>query len=299
MAVDRSVLDEVIAAIEPPDAEIAAAARARLAGAGALEPVAALAVGVSAMRRRVGPPVERKTIVAFAADLGDAPSCAGELRAAAAGTAPLAVLARAAGANMLLVDAGVRGAAEADLGPGVTALRAGDGAGDPASGRTMTDEQSLVAVQTGIALVLSLASEGVDVLAVGDLAPAGRAAAAGLARALLGALPPPPLAALSQRGGLQHGAIAGVCLAAAAIRVPVVLDGPSAAAAALCAARLAPAAAGYFVAAQAPGDDAEAAALAALALAPLAATSRRGDGSGAALVLPLVDAAARLAREIR
>jgi nicotinate-nucleotide--dimethylbenzimidazole phosphoribosyltransferase len=190
------------------------------------------------------------------------------------------VLARAAGARMFLVDAGLIGAAQLDLGAGVLQMRIGDGAGDPASGATMTEEQALMSVQTGIALALSLASEGLDVLAIGDLAPAGRAAARGLVVALAAVA---PLAALARAGGFQHGLLAGLCIAGAAMHMPVVLDGASADAAGRLAARLAPAAAGYQIPSSALGD---------LGVA-------RGDGSGAAAGLPLLDVAARLARELK
>jgi nicotinate-nucleotide--dimethylbenzimidazole phosphoribosyltransferase len=279
---DASVLTEVAAAVEPVDEAARAAARARLTGAngGGLGRFEQLAVELAGMRRRVDAPVARKTLVAVAADLGDTDAAAiAALRSAAAGRAPVAVLARAASAQMMLVDAGLRGAAEADLGAGVLQLRVADGAADPASGATMTEEQALTSVQTGIALALSLASEGVDVLALGDLAPAGRAAARGLVVALAAVA---PLAALARAGGFQHGVLGGLCIAGAAMHVPVVLDGPSADAAGRLAARLAPAAAGYQI---------PAASLADFGIA-------RGDGSGAAAALPVLDVAARLAREL-
>ncbi len=281
MGMDASVLTEVAAAVEPVDETARAAARKRLAAAGGgfgrLEP---LIVELAGMRRRVDAPVERKTLVAVVADLGAAdPAASAALAAAASGRAPLAVLARAAGARMLLVDAGLAGAADPEPGAGIMQLRVTDGAGDPGAGATMSADHALMAVQTGIALALSLASEGVDVIALGDLAPAGRAAARGLIAALAALA---PLEALARAGGLQHGVLAGLCIAGAAMHVPVILDGPSADAAGRLAARLAPSAAGY----QLPAS----------ALAELGGT--RGDGCGAAAVLPILDVAARLAREL-
>jgi nicotinate-nucleotide--dimethylbenzimidazole phosphoribosyltransferase len=277
---DASVLTEVAAAVEPVDEEVRAAARMRLAASGGLGRFESLAVELAGMRRRVDAPVARKAIIAVAADLGPPdPGAAQALRAAASGRAPLAVLARAADARMHLVDAGLAGAADADLGPGVLQLRVGDGAADPTSGATMTEEQALMSVQTGIALALSLVAEGVDVLALGDLAPAGRAAARGLVVALAAVA---PLAALARAGGFQHGVLGGLCIAGAAMHLPVILDGVSADAAGRLAARLAPASAGYQIPASSLGE---------LGVS-------RGDGSGAAAGLPLLDIAARLAREL-
>ena len=278
---DASVLTEVAAAVEPVDEEARTAARARLALGGGLGRLEALAVELAGIRRRVDAPVARKAIIALAADLGAPdPAATLALRAASSGRSALAVLARAADAHMHLVDAGLAGAADADLGAGVLQLRIGDGAGDPATGVTMSEEQALTSVQTGIALALSLASEGVDLLALGDLAPAGRAASRGLVVALAAVA---PLAALARAGGFQHGVMAGLCIAGAAMHLPVVLDGPSADAAGRLAARLAPAAAGYQLPASSLGE---------LGVS-------RGDGSGAAAGLPLLDVAARLARELQ
>src|SRR5689334_6943921 len=117
---DASVLNEVAAAVEPVDEAARAAARTRLASGGGLGRLESLAIELAGMRRRVDAPVARKSIIAVAADLGPPDVAAAQaLRAAASGRAPLAVLARAADARMHLVDAGLAGAADADLGPGV------------------------------------------------------------------------------------------------------------------------------------------------------------------------------------
>lgn len=287
--VDTSVLDEVIGAITAPDQAVGQAVAERLgASRERLGELGALAVRLSAMRRRAGPPTERRVMIAVGADLGET-SCAAAVRAAAAGTTPLAAVARSVGARLVVVDAGVRGAGNDGLGPAVIALRAGDGARDPGSGAAMSASQAVVAVQSGIALVLSLVSEGLDVLAIGDLAEAGNAAAPGIGKALGGQLPPPPLVALARHGGFQHGVLAGVILAAAAVRVPVLLDGPSAAAAALLASRFAPDATAYVVHAAGPTQ-----------VRPLlAGAPSLGDGTAAALAMPVLGAAAHLAEALR
>jgi nicotinate-nucleotide--dimethylbenzimidazole phosphoribosyltransferase len=104
-----------------------------------------------------------------------------------------------------------------------------------------------------------------------------------------------PLGVLAAVGGLEHAALAGVALAAAGHRLPVVLDGISSLAAALLAVRLAPAATGYLIAGHRPAEPGAALALDALGLESLLDLGLRlGEGSGGLLAVPLVTAAARV-----
>jgi nicotinate-nucleotide--dimethylbenzimidazole phosphoribosyltransferase len=104
---------------------------------------------------------------------------------------------------------------------------------------------------------------------------------------------------LADVGGLEHAAIAGFLLGAAALHTPVVLDGVIACSAALVAQALAPEAVGYWVAGHRSSEPGASAALAHLGLKPLVDLDLRlGEGSGAALAVPLVQAAARLLGEM-
>jgi nicotinate-nucleotide--dimethylbenzimidazole phosphoribosyltransferase len=99
----------------------------------------------------------------------------------------------------------------------------------------------------------------------------------------------------SQAGGYEIVGMAGVILAAARARIPVVLDGFIVAAAALIAQAIAPASIGYCIASHRSQERGHALALQALGLRPLFDLELRlGEGSGAALALPLVEAAARM-----
>jgi nicotinate-nucleotide--dimethylbenzimidazole phosphoribosyltransferase len=101
-----------------------------------------------------------------------------------------------------------------------------------------------------------------------------------------------PLDVLRKVGGLEIGGLVGVALGAAARRVPVVVDGFIATAAALLAAEFAPAVRSYLIAAHRSAEPGHQAALAHLELEPLFALDLRlGEGTGAALALPLLDAA--------
>jgi nicotinate-nucleotide--dimethylbenzimidazole phosphoribosyltransferase len=108
-----------------------------------------------------------------------------------------------------------------------------------------------------------------------------------------------PIAALAGVGGLEHAAVVGYLLAAAALRTPVILDGVIACSAALVAREIAPDAADYWVAGHRSVEPGASAALVHLGLAPLVDLDLRlGEGSGAALAVPLVQAAARILREV-
>lgn len=108
-----------------------------------------------------------------------------------------------------------------------------------------------------------------------------------------------PLDVLAAVGGLEHAGIAGFVLGAAALRVPVVLDGVIAGAAALVAAALCPDAIGACVAGHRSAEPGHAAAIAALGLRPLVDLELRlGEGTGALLALPLVQGAVRVLHEV-
>ena len=107
------------------------------------------------------------------------------------------------------------------------------------------------------------------------------------------------LDSLAKVGGLEIGCLAGIALAAAEARVPVVLDGFITTAAALVAWRLNPAVKEYFIASHRSVEPGHRAALQALELEPLLDLSLRlGEGTGAALAFGLVDASLKLLAEM-
>ncbi len=104
----------------------------------------------------------------------------------------------------------------------------------------------------------------------------------------------------SEVGGYEIVGLAGVLLAAAAARVPVLLDGFIVAAAALLARAIAPTAIEYCIAAHRSREAGHAVALRALGLVPLFDLDLRlGEASGAALAFPLCEAAARMLVEMK
>ncbi len=103
----------------------------------------------------------------------------------------------------------------------------------------------------------------------------------------------------SEVGGYEIVGLAGVILCAARARIPVILDGYIVAAAALIAGAIAPNALQYCIAAHRSQEPGHALALEALGLQPLFDLGLRlGEASGAALAMPLVEAAARMVAEM-
>jgi nicotinate-nucleotide--dimethylbenzimidazole phosphoribosyltransferase len=108
-----------------------------------------------------------------------------------------------------------------------------------------------------------------------------------------------PLAILAEVGGLEHAAMAGFIVAGAALQVPVVVDGVIAAASLLVASRLVPGVEQCVIAGHRSVEPGSSAVLAALRLEPLLDLALRlGEGTGAVLALPLVEASARVLHEM-
>ena len=107
------------------------------------------------------------------------------------------------------------------------------------------------------------------------------------------------LGVLARVGGLEIAALVGVILGSAARRLPVFVDGFITTAAALVASELCPASRNYLIAAHRSVERGHTAALEHLELEPLLALDMRlGEGTGAALALPIVDAALALLDEM-
>ncbi|MCX7634909.1 MAG: nicotinate-nucleotide--dimethylbenzimidazole phosphoribosyltransferase, partial [Syntrophales bacterium] len=116
-------------------------------------------------------------------------------------------------------------------------------------------------------------------------------------RALAGNRPVPedPVGVLAAVGGFEIGGIAGLIIGAAALGKPVLVDGFIATAGAIIAARLAPLSSQYMIASHRSQERGHHLALACLGKKPLLDLDLRlGEGTGAALAMPLVDAAAAI-----
>lgn len=112
--------------------------------------------------------------------------------------------------------------------------------------------------------------------------------------------PHDPVDVLAKVGGYEIAGLAGAVLGAAAVRVPVVCDGFIATAGALIACRLAPRAADYLFVSHRSQEVGHETMIELLGLKPLLDLSMRlGEGTGAALAMHLVEASARVLRDIK
>jgi nicotinate-nucleotide--dimethylbenzimidazole phosphoribosyltransferase len=306
---------------------------------GALGELEALSVHLAGLAAVDPPPLPEPAVVVFAADHGvhaqGVSPWPQEVTAQMAanistGGAVVNALAAQTGARVVVVDVGV--AADLSRLPGVLDRKVAPGPADLTRGPAMTREQAVLAVEVGIALAEHLVDEGARCLLTGDMGIANTTASAALIAAMLGldpavvtgrgtgiddatlehktavvrsalALhapdPADPVGVLAAVGGLEHAGLLGLVLGASARRIPVILDGVIAGAAALVAARLHPDALVAAVAGHRSAEPGHAHALAALGLRPLIDLDLRlGEGSGALLALPLVQAAARVLRDV-
>ena len=104
--------------------------------------------------------------------------------------------------------------------------------------------------------------------------------------------PSDPLDILAKVGGFEIGGIAGLILGAAACRRPVLVDGFISTAGALLAQSLAPVSAEYMISAHASSEPGHRRMMQLLGKEPLLDLGLRlGEGTGAALAMPLLDAA--------
>jgi nicotinate-nucleotide--dimethylbenzimidazole phosphoribosyltransferase len=111
--------------------------------------------------------------------------------------------------------------------------------------------------------------------------------------------PQDPIGVLAAVGGLEIAGLVGAILVAAAARVPIVLDGFITGAAALVATAIAPNLPDRLLAAHRSVEPGHAIVLDRLGLRPILELDLRlGEGSGAALAIPIIRAAARICGEM-
>ncbi len=306
---------------------------------GSLGRLEELARRLAVIRGGTPPRVEHPVIFTFAADHGVAAEgvsaypqsvTAQMVENFLRGGAAVNVLARDARARVVVADFGV--ANPVAQSEGLIECRLGPGTASMVRGPAMTREQALEALDVGARLAETAIGEGADLLGTGEMGIGNTTAASAITAAITGmpaetvtgrgtgideaawrrkvevvrrALeingpdPADGLDVLAKVGGFEIGGLAGVILAGAAHRVPTVIDGFIATAAALVAVALAPAARGVLLAAHRSAEPGHAHALAHLGLTPyLDLSMRLGEGTGAALFIHLARAAARIYTEM-
>jgi nicotinate-nucleotide--dimethylbenzimidazole phosphoribosyltransferase len=242
--------------------------------------------------------------------------------------AAINVLASLEDCRIEVVDVGVAG--NPDLPPGVRNERVRGGTRDLSVEAAMTDDELSAALEVGARCAREAAGRGVQLLIAGDMGIANTTAAACLICAFTKAPPEQvvgrgtgvddaglakkrdvvaaalarvaavtssedPRKLFAQIGGLEIAAMAGLYIEAARQGIPVLLDGYISGAAALAAAALAPGALRWMLASHRSAEGGHSIALQALGLEPLVDLRMRlGEGSGAALTLPIIKAALSL-----
>ena len=303
---------------------------------GSLGRIEALAVQLGLLQDTLRPMVE-PTVLVFAGDHGAAPGVsaypssvtAAMVGAYLRGGAAVNLFAAQAGARLLVVDAGV--AADLAPHPGLTRAKVRPGTRDWRTGPAMTPVELDQALRAAAGMVDRLADEGCTVLALGEMGIGNTASAALLAHkvagldldALIGrgaglddaglsrkraavaagaARTAPLLAprdALAEYGGYETAMLAGAILRASDRRVCVLVDGVIVTAAAVVAHAMRPDCLGCCVFAHRSAELGHDLMLVHLGATPLLDLGMRlGEGTGAALAIPLLRAAASVLSEM-
>ena len=249
-----------------------------------------------------------------------------------AGGAVINAMARVARASVVVVDMGVNACMEDLVEKGlILGRKMGQGTGDISHGPAMTADEARRCIEVGMELALEL-SQRFDILATGEMG-IGNTTASSVITAVITAKDPDQVTGrgtgidevqfrhkvsvikkimavnqpnpkdgidiLAKVGGYEIGGLAGLILGAASQKKPVIVDGFISTAAALIAHCVCPISAEYMISAHRSVERGHKAALAYLGKEPLIDLDLRlGEGTGAALAFPLVEASARILNEV-
>jgi len=302
--------------------------------AGALGRLETLAIELAGLQHRERPRAARAPIIVFAGDHGIAAQGVSAypqgvtiamMANFAGGGAAISVLARELGSSLEVVDAGTL--AETPM-PGVVTDKPRRGSRDFSREAALEPGELAFALDCGQRAVARAAASEPDLLILGEMGIGNTTSAAAIAAALLGvsadkmtglgtgldaagrerkahiidaalarhglagAAPETILCAV---GGLEIAAICGAVVASAQRRLPVLVDGFIVSVAALAAARLNPSCRPYLIFSHRSVEQGHRLVLEALAARPLLDLDLRlGEGSGAALALPVLRLACAL-----
>jgi nicotinate-nucleotide--dimethylbenzimidazole phosphoribosyltransferase len=335
--------EELIIQIQPLDLTAMEGARGRQATLtkphGSLGRLEEISIRVAGMTANPMPRLKHKVVVVMAGDHGvveeGVSAYPKEVTAQMvlnflSGGAAINVLARQAGARVVIVDMGVASDLPSD--PNLTGSKIGRGTANLAKGQAMTRAEATEAILAGAQIVEKEIRRGADILATGDMGIGNTTPSAAIAAVLSGRSADEiagrgtgvddagllrkisairrgleinhpnaddGLDVLAKVGGFEIGGLAGVILAAAANRKPVIVDGFISGAAAMIAVSLAPRVRDYLIASHISEERGHGIMLDWLGLKPLLDLNMRlGEGTGAVLAMNLVDAACRTLTEM-
>lgn len=247
----------------------------------------------------------------------------------ASGISGVAVLARYAGAELRVVDLGIDGEVKAE---GVIDRKIRRSTSSFLKGPAMSRDEAVRAIETGIEIAESAINDGADLLGTGEIGIGNTSTSSAVLYAFTGADPDTivgrgagltdqglarkkaviregvefnrpdpsdPVDVLSKVGGFDIAGLTGVYLAAAANRVPVVIDGFISGTAAVAAAKLAPKSVNFMFASHRSAEPGAAIISGILGLSPMLDMNMRlGEGTGCALAFNIIEAAARIINEM-
>ena len=306
---------------------------------GSLGKLEELARRLAVIQGKVPPQLGRKQLFVFVADHGiteeGVSAYPKEVTAQMTynflrGGAAINVLARHYGIEVEVIDVGVD--CEFSNPSGLRNCKVRRGTDNFSRGAAMSRAEAVQCIETGIGIVEGVATENLFLLGAGEMGIGNTSSAAAILCALTGAAPrdvvgrgtgiddstlrkkvatierglevnrpdpKDPLDVLTKVGGLEIGAMTGVILGAAALHIPMVLDGFISGAAALLAQRLCPHIHDFLFASHLSAETGHGVLLKALKLPPVMDLKMRlGEGTGACILMGLIEAAAKILGEM-
>ncbi|RBW68000.1 nicotinate-nucleotide--dimethylbenzimidazole phosphoribosyltransferase [Bacillus taeanensis] len=305
---------------------------------GSLGELEELLIQLAGITKGPFPKVDQKAVIVMAADHGvyeegiaayPQEVTAVQTALFAKGVTGVCAFAKQAGADVIPVDIGVK---ENVLVPGVVNKKIKYGTNNITKGPAMTKEEAIRAIEVGIEIAVEQVKKGKNLLATGEMGIGNTTASAAVVSVIAnidplevtgqGANYPQEklvhkanvirkavelnkpnredgIDILAKVGGLEIGGMAGVMLAGAAYRVPVVVDGFISTAAALIACKIEPKVKHFLISSHLSEEKGAATAAELLGLKPMIHLGLRlGEGSGAVLAFHLIEAASYMNNEM-
>lgn len=298
-----------------------------------------IAVQLSGITKELFPAVNQKVMIVMAADHGvyeeGVTSNPQEVTIEqtlniAKGITGVGTIAKVSGAKIVAVDIGIKEDIPSDAGVIIRKIK--KGTDNMAKGPAMTREEAIKALEVGIEIATKEIQQGANLLGTGEMGISNTTPSTAILSVLANCDPKEitgrgaglgkgglvhkievirnaitinqPNSAdgidvLAKVGGLEIGGMAGVMLAAAANRVPVVVDGLISTASALIATTIEPKVKDYLITSHATDEPGGKKASELLGKEPMLKMNMcLGEGSGAALAFPIIEAACSMMKNM-
>ena len=250
------------------------------------------------------------------------------------GGAGINVLARHAGARVVIIDMGVAAKLDIDKSKVKNFIdkKIAFGTKNMARGQAMTKDEAISALESGIEVFENELIKGIDIAGTGDMGIGNTTSSSAIVASITQAKaedvtgrgtgiddkalfkkvevinraiefnkpnPKDPIDVLAKVGGFEIGGLSGIILASAAHKIPMVIDGFISGAAALIAYKLEPKVKDYMIASHCSVEKGHRIALNFMGLKPLLDFEMRlGEGTGSALGMSIVEAAIKILTEM-